>query len=285
MSARSAVRRAPGVRIHDHDDVVVALLRQQAPEHLVERAGLLAGVGDRLDHLDACSLGDRDGGVGAVVRDDDDPLRAVRLADEGRDRRQEGRLFVVRRDQDGDGDRAVEDVLGPRHDDLGGQRVGPDIHGAARLVGDPPFEQRHTGGEQDGHSDGCHCHSWRRGFGRVQDGPDTEEEPPGRCDPGRRPGRQRGEQHQPGPAAGQAEDQEADQPGEPPLVAAAPGRRGGIGADVGHHGRCRPLSGTAQSVGLVEEARCSLRHVPPVPSVLRTGACRQQVHRQPLRHW
>ena len=49
--------------------------RAAAGQLLVERTGLLLGVADRLDDLDPVLAGDLDGGVGAVVGDDQDPVR------------------------------------------------------------------------------------------------------------------------------------------------------------------------------------------------------------------
>ena len=68
-------------------------------EHLVEGAGLLVAVADRLVDLDAALAGDLDGAVGAVVGDHDDAVRRPGLVAQRVERRADRGLLVVGRQQ------------------------------------------------------------------------------------------------------------------------------------------------------------------------------------------
>ena len=74
---------------------------QQPGQRLVERAGLLLGVADGLDHLDAAGAGDLDRRVGAVVGDHDHAVRRPGLAGQGVEGGGEDRLLVVGGNEDG----------------------------------------------------------------------------------------------------------------------------------------------------------------------------------------
>ncbi|OIQ73540.1 hypothetical protein GALL_448200 [mine drainage metagenome] len=168
----------------------------------------------RLDHLDADAARDLHRRVGAVVGDHDDPLGRAGLADEGRDGLGERRLLVVRRDQDRDGHGAGEDAGGPRHHELGCQRVGPGVDGATGAVGDPELDERDADGEQRRQGHGRDGDPRRGGFGRVQDSPDAEDEAfvGGVLD--RRADGARGGQQQCAGDRREPEDHQADQPFE-----------------------------------------------------------------------
>lgn len=107
--ALDELRVEGAVGVLDEDEVVGGQGREQRGERLVERPGLLRRVGDGLRHSGTCSARHLDRGVGAVVGDDQDLVRATGLGVQRGDRLRERLLFVVRRHDD---DHACHGVAG-----------------------------------------------------------------------------------------------------------------------------------------------------------------------------
>ena len=99
------------VGVHDHCDVVRVDVVKELSECLIERAGLLLGIGDGGEDLCAVCACDLGGVVGAVVGDHNHLLRRPRLPRQGGQRFGHRERLVVRRHQHGQAQRRPRDVL------------------------------------------------------------------------------------------------------------------------------------------------------------------------------
>ena len=165
-----------GVGVHDHHAVVVALAGEDLRERLVEAAGLLVRVVDRLVDVDAGLAGQPDRAVGAVVRDDHDPRGRQRLRLQRGQGLGDAALLVVRRDEDGDGHLSGVLAAGLGHHELGGEGHPVAVLAAAGAGEQAPLDAGDPGREQQGDAHGGEQHPRRGHLGVVEDPPDPEQE-------------------------------------------------------------------------------------------------------------